>query len=312
MLSLEAMTYHRRVWFNAGLWHEPNQPRWYFWYTLCLIVFIYVLFPVSIATKLFFIQSIDELTDILRVLPSTAFGLKAAFIAKNRIKIVQLIEYLKQMDDFVQQPRHQDMIRQQVKESKNLVLYFSYDYYLSVSAYFIVAVLSGTDLMFLAWYPVDYANSIVWYYSINIYQYISTLFIAYVFTTLDFYGIVLYKLLGSHLDVLVLQLAEIGHIERNLLQVDSVARESGECLKTNEEELKRCIKYHSLCSRFVHPEYINISIGILYGLFCRFANLLNQIISSQYVLQFGFSISIVCCSEFQLVSVLYEKIYFFL
>lgn len=253
MLSLDSMTYHRRVWFNTGMWHEPGQPRWYIWYTIFLVIFFYVLFTLFIIVQLPLTQSITEFTDTLRILPTAAIGIKAALIANNRTRIVQLFDVLKQMDSFVQLPGHKDMIRQQVKESNNLLLFIRCDYFVSVGVYFLVAVLSGTDLMFLAWYPVDYANSAVWFYSINTYQCINALFIAYVLTSADFYGIVLYQLLGGHLDVLVLQLAIIGHKEASSLSSQQTMSEAVERMNTNEEELLQCIKYHALCSRFVSP-----------------------------------------------------------
>lgn len=296
MLSMLSMQYHQQVWFYCGLWHTSGQPVWYISYTWFLAVFVYFLFPLLITIQLFYTNTIEEFTDILLIWPTAAFGIKAALIAVNRRKIEQLFVILHKMDEFVRLDAHRRIVLQQNSESHRLVLFFSVEYYVSITTHLFVALLStGPVLMWPAWLPLDYEHNYVVYFLFNIYMYLSSLLNGYVFTSLDVYGVALYKLLGAHLDILSEQLAALGHNGNDeILRADSTGpqrkhRASSHAVparthwqRRNEHKLHACVRYHKLCSCF--------------------AELLNSIISLQYFLQFGMSIAVVCGSEFKLMS----------
>lgn len=293
-----SMQYHQQVWFYCGLWHTPGQPVWYISYTWFLTVFVYFLFPLLITIQLFYTNTIKEFTDILLIWPTAAFGIKAALIAVNRRKIERLFVILQKMDEFVRLDSHRRIVLLQNRESRRLVWFFSVEYYVSITTHLFVALLSsGPVLMWPAWLPLDYEHNYAVYFLFNIYMYLSSLLNGYVFTSLDVYGVALYKLLGAHLDILSEQLSDLGHNGADEIhQADTTAshkrpqRVSEEAVpparrhwqRRNEHKLHACVRYHMLCSSF--------------------AELLNSIISLQYFLQFGMSIAVVCGSEFKLMS----------
>lgn len=106
MLSMAAMPYHLQVWQNCGLWHHSCQPRWYRWYTVFLVIFVYILFPLSIGIQLASTQSVEEFTANLLILPMAAFCIKCSLIAINRPNIVELFEILQEMDKCIRLGEH--------------------------------------------------------------------------------------------------------------------------------------------------------------------------------------------------------------
>lgn len=105
---------------------------------------------------------------------------------------------------------------------------------------------------------------------------------SYLYASIDMYGIALYKLFGAHLDVLANQLALIGqrHRYRDNRSVDRLAPVTVAWQSANEQQLYGCIRYHMLC--------------------LEFAERLNEIVSLQYFMQFGMSVTVFCASEFKL------------
>lgn len=98
--------------------------------------------------------------------------------------------------------------------------------------------------MWPSWFPVDYGNNRFWYYSVNMYQFVASLFNAYVFTAIDVFSPVLYKLLGAHFNVLAMQLENVGYAG------DLGRNPNNKRMVQNEEHLRHCFEYHMLCSRF--------------------------------------------------------------
>lgn len=294
MLSMLAMQYHLQVWFNSGLWHVPGQPAWYVWYTAFLTIVVYINFPMIITIQLFYTTNVEEFIDILFFWPTAAFGIKAALISINRPKIQRLFDLLKQMDEFVRLDAHRQMILVQNRESHHLVWFLSIEYYGSITIHILTALLSsGPVLMWSAWVPLDYENNYLVYFLFNMYEFTSTMMSGYVLTSLDMYGVALYKLLGAHLDILSKQLAALGNngigdiqreattgLRRPKQLKKGAAATRTEWQRSNERKLHACVRYHMLCSEF--------------------SELLNTVISLQYFMQFGMSISVMCGSEFKL------------
>lgn len=151
------------------------------------------------------------------------------------------------MDDCLELDGHRTMIQQQVNESNRLVTFFQFNYYIVVVAHFVSVLYFGMELMWPAWFPVDYANSRFWFYIVSFYQLVASFFNAYVFTSIDLFAIVLYKLFGAHLDVLAMRLASVGHWE---FRAENKREKSIEQQRLiTDMELRKCIKYHILCSR---------------------------------------------------------------
>lgn len=103
--------------------------------------------------------------------------------------------------------------------------------------------------------------------------------VSFVYASLDLYGIVLYKLLGAHLDIVADLLAAIGHGRQSGHRLANAPLAWQRC---NEQQLYACLRYHMLC--------------------LEFAQCLNEVLSLQYFLQFGMSVTVVCCSLFKLIT----------
>lgn len=104
--------------------------------------------------------------------------------------------------------------------------------------------------------------------------------VSFVYASLDLYGIVLYKLLGAHLDIVADLLAAIGHGRQS--GHGRLANTPIAWQRCNEQQLYACLRYHMLC------------------LEC--AQCLNEVLSLQYFLQFGMSVAVVCCSLYKLIT----------
>lgn len=244
MNSFKAMDFHLWVWKVCGVWHEPGQPRWYFAYSIFINVVFFYIFPFCIAMELFFTDTMKELIDIILFLPTSLVALKSALIVINRSKLRRLFGLLAEMDKMVQNEEQLELIRKAFKVSKRLVVFFSSEFYVSIAAHFAVAVMTeGRVMMWASWYPVDYKNIKVLYVGLLGYQLICTLFCAYLTASMDVYGLALYRLLGAHLDILGIQLSQLGRSPdgKALLKKNRKIR----C----EEDLKKCIVYHNLCIR---------------------------------------------------------------
>lgn len=173
---MEAMISHQHVWFHSGLWYSPeyqSSSNLYTIYTIFLVVFLYVPFPLLLTISMFYTTNIDEFIDIFLIWPTAVFGIKASLIVSNRTKIERLFDELQQMDEFVQLDTHRAIVRQQTKQSKCLLWMFSIEYYMSITVHLMIALLAG-EIMWPVWVPFDIEN--VGYWLLNIYLFITSLF----------------------------------------------------------------------------------------------------------------------------------------
>lgn len=88
---MSSMSYHIQV------WHDNNQPHYYCRYTIFMIIFVFIMFPLTIGIQLGFAQSMQKFTDILLILPTAAFCITFSLIAINHTKIIELSHVVQQV-----------------------------------------------------------------------------------------------------------------------------------------------------------------------------------------------------------------------
>lgn len=244
------MKFHLWVWKMCGVWHPPDdgQPShryWYLVYSIVLNAIFFFLFPFFIAVQLIWANSMREFVEIVLILPTTMVGLKSLLIIRNQSKLLRVFELLDRMDGMLKFEDEKQVIRDAVSGSRILVAALSCEYYVSIVAFFVVAVMmEGRVLMWASWYPLlDYRNVSAIYYSLMAYQLVGSLCVGFTSASMDVYGLALYRLLRAHLNVLGSQLSQLGNgaMDKRV----SVTKKHIIC----ERELFRCIEYHSLCIR---------------------------------------------------------------
>lgn len=252
---MKAMDFHVLAWKVCGVWHRPGQPRWYIWYAVLTNLMCYILFPFFIAAQLFFTDTVRELMDILLFLPTSLVGLKSALIVLNQPKLLRLFGLLHEMDRMVQTDEQREQIRKALRVSRRLIVFLSTEFYVSIAAHFALPLMSeGPVLMWSAWYPLDYKNVAAIYYALMVYQLLATVMCAYLLSSLDVYGLALYRVLSAHLDILGSQLRQLGR-NGNERPVDC------------ERALRKCIVYHNLCIKYIYNHCGFFKVLLKYVLF---------------------------------------------
>lgn len=261
MLSMRALSYHFFVWKVCGLWPDHPRPQrgLYFYYSISIIILFYVAFPLFIAIELLHANGISDLTDILLILPTTFVGIKGALIWRNTPKLRRLFALLGRMDASIRNEAQRQRIERELLGCRRLVVFFSSEFYVSVLSHFTVALLAdGRQLMWPSYYPLDYVHVNGYYYGLLGYQLVSSIMCAFMTSSMDVYGLALYKLLGAHVDILGEQLGELGD-----------QRSTGNYTKLSyqqscEADLRHCITYHQLCIRYKLNIIIYLSLQIIF------------------------------------------------
>lgn len=258
---MRALRYHFFVWKVCGLWpdYSSHHRGLYFYYSISIIMVFYVAFPMFIAIELIHANGISELTDILLILPTTLVGIKGALIWRNTPKLRRLFGLLERMDAAIRNDVQRQRIKRELLGCRRLVVFFSCEFYVSVLSHFAVALLAdGRQLMWRSWYPLDYGHVDGYYYGILGYQLVASIMCAFMTSSMDVYGLALYKLLGAHVDNVGEQLSVLGN-----------QRPTGNDTKLSwqqscEEDLQHCIRYHQLCIRYEVISIIYFSLRITF------------------------------------------------
>lgn len=241
MASLNVMRYHVMVWKVCGLWKLPGDPLWYRAYCTVLYTIFYVLYPLCIALQLMFTNSFDEMIDILLILPTACAGMKGCFVIAKRSELRQLFVLMEQMDDFVKDPEHQQMVEMQIRESMTLVKVLSVFYYSTVVSSFMVAFLAEERrFMWQSYYPFDYQHNLGIYYFFLLFQCVASFLVSFIYSSLDLYGSALYKVLGAHIDILGLKFKVLG-------KAKSTWNNALDHQKQIHMDVKECAIYHTMC-----------------------------------------------------------------
>lgn len=253
--SMNVMKYHILVWKICGVWPPDHKPLWYTFYSIILFGIVFAIFPSLIVLNLFIVTNLNGVIETLLPCSTCALAsIKAYLIYQNRKELVNLFDIIRQLDAAVKTEEERNLIGKALKESKQLIILFSFLYYGGVNSAFLLAFLSkDTILMWPSWFPFSYENNMTLYNCIIFYQYISSLFVAIIDTSADLYGSCLNKVLRAHLEVLGMQLETLGfaHNDKEKLQNFELELRNNESNADliNLNQLKDCAIYHNLCIR---------------------------------------------------------------
>lgn len=244
---MTSMEYHLWVWKVCGVWHRPDQPHWYLVYAIALNFIFFFYFPFTTAIQILWATNMNEFMDILLILPTLMVGLKSMLIVRNQAKLLRLFDLLNRMDGMLENDAQKQVIQESIDGSRIIVAALSCEYYFSIVLFFVVPMtMKEPVLMWSSWLPFDYRHVASRYYSLMVYQLVGSLLIGFTSSSMDVYGLALYRLLRAHLQVLGNKTSQLG---KSPMENDS---ESEKMRKTiaSERQLFRCIDYHNLCIRY--------------------------------------------------------------
>lgn len=252
-ITMQSMRYHIMVWTICGLWNIPGDPVWYRIYKIFLTVIFYIVYPLLIAIQLMFTSTYNEMIDILLILPTACAGIKGSFVIMKRKKIKALFQLLDDMDQLIDSDEHRHILNEQLSGSILLVKILSCIYYSTVVSSFLVAFLAEERrFIWQSYYPFDYQHNLGHYYFYLFFQFFSSFLVSFIFSSLDLYGSVLYKMLGGHIDILGDKVKHLGS-ERSLVKLKAEHGADGlsEAMKRKQysADLKQCVLYHNYCIR---------------------------------------------------------------
>lgn len=242
MTSLE---FHLWVWKVCGLWHLPGQPRWYLVYSIVFNFVFFFLFPGCIAVQLLWAKNLVEFVEILMILPTLMVGSKSSLIVRNRKKLQRLFDLLEQMDGMLKNNEQKRVIQKAIIGSRILVAGLSFEYYFSIICFFVVSLMNRVQI-WSSWYPWDSTYGAPAFYPLLTYQFIGSMLCGFKAASIDVYALALYRLLGAHLDVLGIQLSQLG---KDPVDEGNLSLTKRQLLR--ERELFKCLDYHKLCSNKV-------------------------------------------------------------
>lgn len=229
------------VWKVCGLWTLPGNPWWYRLYCTVLYTIFYVLYPLCIALQLMFVNSFDEMIDILLILPTACAGMKGCFVMAKRSELRKLFVLMERMDEVVRYPEHQRLIEKEIRDSLTLVKVLSVFYYSTcVSSFMVPFLAEERRFMWQSYYPFDYQHNLGIYYFLLFFQLVASFLVSFIYSSLDLYGSALYKVLGGHIDVLGLKLKMLGRPVGKFNSVEERQRRI-------DVDLKECAVYHNMC-----------------------------------------------------------------
>lgn len=242
LLSMQALRYHIFVWKVCGFWSLPGNPIWYRFYSTALCIIFYIMYPLWVAVQVLFVDSLDKMIEILLILPTACAGMKGYFVILRRRELHMLFELVDRMDSFVQRTEQTEVIKKETYESMRLVKMLSIFYYSTVVSTFMIAFLpEERRFMWKAYFPFGYEDNLGIYYSCLLFQLVASFFVSFIYSSLDLYGSVLYKLLGAHIDILGKKFKELGRLDEDIIDMHMDRHQR------IDEDLKQCVIYHNLC-----------------------------------------------------------------
>lgn len=251
MLTMQSMKFHILVWKICGVWPDTqSQQIWYPFYAILFFGIIFIIFPVCMILNLIWVDNLNQVVETLLICSTCVLAsLKGFFVLLKQSKLRELFAIINEMDMHVKTDVQKDIIKVAIKECRTLIFVASGLYYGGVNSAFILSFLgSERALMWPSWYPcIHYENSTVIFFTLAIYQYVASLFVALMDSSVDIYGSALNKMLGAHLDILGIQLKNLGIEPDKNTQIKNGTKQLDVLQNKWERELSECADYHNLC-----------------------------------------------------------------
>ncbi|KAH8386562.1 hypothetical protein KR093_001207, partial [Drosophila rubida] len=212
-----AVSYHWRVWQLMGLIQPPDMPRCEFLLRSLLInVLVTLLFPLTLLAKLFYTYSLRELCENLTItITDIVANLKFAnvFVVRRQLhEIKQLLATLDRRAQAVNDPQELAVLRQAVRTASLSFRTFGGIFVFGTAlSCFRVAIAKQRQLLYPAWFGIDWQRSDVAYVLIYVYQLFGLIVQAIQDCANDSYPPAYLCILTGHMRALELRVRRIGY-----------------------------------------------------------------------------------------------------
>lgn len=306
-ISMQIMKPHYIIWRVCGIWPLPSDNMLYRVYCIFMHITCFFLFNLVILLGIGHANGMNDVIDI--ILPSTTLvlvSIKSLLLLRNQAKVKVLFDIIQQLEVSTKNMPLERAIMQQNKRSiTKLFIGLNIGCFASLLMIFIATILSNPrKLLWDSYVPFEWEHtgSTKPYWIAMTFQTSCNFFLAILYSTVDGSGPSLFSIFTTFLEILGSRLENIGKQKTiNLTEDDYVYA---------EEELHECIRYHSLCLRYIRFctfRCSSIQCYILSFFLFRGIQCLNDIFSVHYTTQFFASGILICVTAYQL-SVVWKKI----
>ncbi|KAM8721705.1 hypothetical protein ACLKA7_007557 [Drosophila subpalustris] len=212
-----AVSYHWRVWELMGLMQPPEMPRLQFVVRSAVInVLVTLLFPLTLLAKLFFTSSLKELFENLTItITDFVANLKFINVFLVRRQLREITDILRVLDKRAKIVHNQEELRvlhQSVKTAQSSFRTFAWIFVFGTALSCIrVAIARDRQLLYPAWFGVDWQCSDLAYWLINVYQLFGLIVQAIQDCANDSYPPAYLCILTGHMRALELRVRRIGY-----------------------------------------------------------------------------------------------------
>ncbi|KAH8287164.1 hypothetical protein KR054_003838 [Drosophila jambulina] len=237
-----AVHYHWRVWELTGLMRpEGLVGMGYSVYAILINVVVTILFPLSLMARLFFTHNMQEMCENLTItITDIVANLKFVNVYLVREQLHEIRVLLRRLDARAREVDHPEelaALRSEVEIAKSSFRYFARIFVFGTALSCLrVAIASERQLLYPAWFGLDWGNSTRVYVAICTYQLFGLIVQAVQNCASDSYPPAYLCLLTGHMRALELRVRRIGHkpadgIESSLDWRRQVHAELIECIR---------------------------------------------------------------------------------
>lgn len=246
-----AVAYHWQVWQLMGLVQPADMSRtWFIIRGIVINVLVTLLFPLSLLAKLFFTYSLRELCENLTItITDMVANLKFINVFLVRHKLHEIRQLLRQLDERAMRLGNvQELaaLRQAVQTSRRGFCIFAGIFAFGTAlSCFRVAIAQERQLLFPAWFGVDWEHSNRAYVVIYAYQLFGLVVQALQDCANDSYPPAYLCILTGHMRALELRVRRIGYPEKQSLSLrrrGMIYRQLCDCI----EDYINILKLHDI------------------------------------------------------------------
>lgn len=264
---------HIFIWRLAGIWPQSNDWFAYRVYAVLAFVTASVVFNVTLLLNLVEHHSVDQ--TVATLLPATTTvmtSVKVCLHLINQRRIERMLALMRNIEQRLAFGEQIAVVGRTVQRSRNLLFVLSGAAYAAITMSALIAVLSGSRLMWPTWFPFDWEHNAKHRLALVGFQYVTNMYIGMLYSTLNTYAPVMYIILTAYLEVLGEQLRSIGN-----------GKADAECPDVELRRLRQCYDAHKMC--------------------IRIGEMLNEIFGVHYAIHFCSSGLVICTTAFQMSSV---------
>lgn len=241
-----AVAYHWQVWQLMGLIRPANMSRtWFMLRGIVINVLVTLLFPLSLLAKLFFTHSLRELCENLTItITDMVANLKYINVFLVRNQLHEIRQLLRQLDERAIRLRNVHelaALRRAVQTARRGFCIFAGIFVFGTAlSCFRVAIAQQRQLLFPAWFGLDWQHSNAAYFLICAYQLFGLVVQALQDCANDSYPPAYLCILTGHMRALELRVRRIGYADRQ--PRGAIYRELCDCI----EDYISILKLHDI------------------------------------------------------------------